>query len=370
MISALSIHNFKAFQEQPLQLRPITLLTGLNGSGKSSVLHVLLLLRQSYEAAGFAIGKLNLNGNYVHLGTAQDILNESATDDQIEVRLTLQDKELVWKLTFDSISDRSAAAKTPAEIDVNEGLFGDGFIFLAADRVSPQIFYGVADLESIVGRNLGIHGEWTAHFLSQHGNEPVKLPTCIHPNARSHQLTHQVEAWMGEISPGVQIHLDSRSELDLVGVTYSFVARRDVSRKFRPTNVGFGVTYALPIITACLAAKPGDLIIIESPEAHLHPRGQTKLAELLARAAKGGVQVVVESHSDHILNGLRLCVYNQILKPEEAQILYFRWDNTSDQFGTTVQEIAMDSHGRIAEWPEGFFDEFDRSLEALLRPRE
>jgi predicted ATPase len=175
---------------------------------------------------------------------------------------------------------------------------------------------------------------------------------------------------MGEISPGVQIHLDSRSELDLVGVTYSFVARRDVSRKFRPTNVGFGVTYALPIITACLAAKPGDLIIIESPEAHLHPRGQTKLAELLARAAKGGVQVVVESHSDHILNGLRLCVYNQILKPEEAQILYFRWDNTSDQFGTTVQEIAMDSHGRIAEWPEGFFDEFDRSLEALLRPRE
>ena len=173
---------------------------------------------------------------------------------------------------------------------------------------------------------------------------------------------------MGEISPGVRVNLDARNDLDLVGVTYSFVARRDVSAEYRPTNVGFGVTYVLPVITAVLAAKPGDLIIIESPEAHVHPRGQTKLAELLARAASAGVQILVESHSDHILNGLRVCVHDGILGTEDLKILYFRWDVEAEEFGTTVKEIDVDRDGRIAEWPEGFFDEFDKSLEALLRP--
>ena len=369
MIDGISVRNFKAFQDQTLHLRPLTLLTGLNGSGKSSVLQMLLLLRQSFESGGLITDHLYLNGNYVHLGTAQDIRNESAAEDRIEIGIKSNQKHLVWKLRFEATSERAASAETPKGIDFENGLFGDGFVFLAADRISPQIFYGVPDLESSASRNLGIHGEWTAHFLSVYGEEAIKLKNCAHPGARSFQLRHQVEAWMGEVSPGVQIHLDSQVELDLIGVTFSFVARRDVSRKFRPTNVGFGLTYALPIITAILAAKPGDLIILESPEAHLHPKGQTKLAELLARAVKGGIQILVESHSDHVLNGLRVCIYDRILTPEDVEVLYFRWDNNSEQFGTTVQEIAVDIDGRIAIWPDGFFDEFDKSLEALLRPR-
>ena len=370
MITSLSIRNFKGFQEQTVPIRPITLLTGLNGSGKSSLVQTFLLLRQAFEAGGFPTGDFPLNGNYLHLGTAEDVWNESSPDEDIEIALDTNSGPRKWILHLAGATDRIARAEIPGGLDVETGLFGGGFTFLAADRISPQIYYGVSEAESIGGRSLGIHGEWTPNFLAINGSQEIAIPACGHPNARSLQLAHQVEAWMGEVSPGVQIHLDTQGKLDLVGMTYSFVARRDVSRRFRPTNVGFGLTYALPVITAVLASKPGDFLILDSPEAHLHPRGQTKLAELLAKSAQSGVQVIVESHSDHVLNGLRVAIYESVIEAKDVGVLYFRWDRKSDQVATTVQEIQIDSNGRIAEWPDGFFDEFDKSLSALLRPRE
>ena len=174
---------------------------------------------------------------------------------------------------------------------------------------------------------------------------------------------------MGEVSPGLQLHFHGESTLDLVKLSYSFVARRETSSRYRPTNVGFGVSYTLPVVVALLSAEPGDLLLLESPEAHLHPRGQAKLAELLSLAASAGVQVIVESHSDHIMNGVRVAVHQSKLRAEQVRFFYFRW-NPDDKTGATqVQEIKMDSEGRIGAWPDGFFDEIDRSLEILLTPK-
>lgn len=92
---------------------------------------------------------------------------------------------------------------------------------------------------------------------------------------------------------------------------------------FRPVNVGFGVTYTLPIIVAILSAKVDDLIIIENPESHLHPKAQSILGKLFAIAANAGVQIIIESHSDHILNSLRVCVKNKIISNESVAIYYF-----------------------------------------------
>lgn len=149
-------------------------------------------------------------------------------------------------------------------------------------------------------------GEWAQFYLSRYGDASAPNPLVVHPGARSPQLKHQVEAWIGEISPGIQIHYERAETLDAVQMSYSFVAVRDTSARYRPTNVGFGVSYTLPVITALLCAKPGDLLLLESPEAHLHPRGQAKLGELLSRAAASGVQIIVESHSDHVMNGIRV----------------------------------------------------------------
>jgi len=130
----------------------------------------------------------------------------------------------------------------------------------------------------------------------------------------------------------------------------------------RPTNVGFGLTYVLPVIIACLTAQPGAMILLENPEAHIHPRGQSAMARLTCAAAAIGAQLVVETHSDHILNGVRLSVKREILPAERVVLHYFRREDD----GIHVVSPIMGADGMLSEWPPGFFDEWDRSLDQLL----
>ena len=98
--------------------------------------------------------------------------------------------------------------------------------------------------------------------------------------------------------------------MDIVRMNFSFVDKNAgvTSNEYRPTSVGFGIAYVLPVLVALLSANEKYMVIIENPEAHLHPRGQVAMGELIARAAAAGVQVIVETHSDHVLNGVRLAV--------------------------------------------------------------
>ena len=146
---------------------------------------------------------------------------------------------------------------------------------------------------------------------------------------------------------------------------FSFDQPGDVpTRPYRATNVGFGLSYTLPVILAFLS-EPGTLCLIENPEAHLHPRGQTKLGELAARAASAGVQIFVETHSDHFMDGVRIAVRDGLIKPDDVTFNYFqREGNTAT---VTCPEINED--GRLSEWPEGFFDQADENLDRLLAPK-
>ena len=326
-------------------------------------------MRQSFDAGILQSNTVILNGPFARLGTARDLLNEAATNEKISIAIESSNRTpFNCELSFSDATARMVAAITFSDVSSLEPLFSPRFAFLSADRIIPQIYYGVPD-QLIFGR-LGVRGEWTIDYLNKNGTDVISITSAAHSSARSLQLVHQVEAWMGEISPGVQIHLEPNPGLDLIGLSYSFVARRDVSKRFRPTNVGFGVTYSLPVVTAILSSAPGDLLLIDSPEAHLHPRGQVKLAELFSLAAASGVQLVIESHSDHVMNGVRLAVHDGILPPEDVSLLYFRWDSQRNSLSTRVVKVLIDRDGRIEEWPEGFFDEFDKSLEALLTPRK
>ena len=105
-------------------------------------------------------------------------------------------------------------------------------------------------------------------------------------------------------------------DLMTFSVAYS-LGHKVASSEYRPTNVGFGITYALPIVVSALSARPGSLLIVENPEAHLHPRGQVKMGELLCQASEAGIQVLIETHSDHVLNGIRLAVRDSQSRPRE-----------------------------------------------------
>ena len=368
MIDRITLSNFKCFEAQSIELRSLTLLAGLNSSGKSTIIQSLLLLRQSFLEQLLPGVGLTLNGKLVQLGAAKDVLFEEAAADEIgfslyddfpasvEIECAYQEEADVLELS--GIVESSAAVwKT--------NLFREDFRYLQAERVGPRTSFAMSDYEVRRQRQIGTAGEYAAQYVSLFGSAAVESERLRHPDAVSNTLQSQVEAWVGEISPGVRLHFRRYSEMDLIGFSVSYSLGHSVaSSEYRSTNVGFGVTYGLPMVVATLSASRGSLLIIENPEAHLHPRGQVKMGELLARAAAGGVQVIVETHSDHILNGIRLAVRDQAIAPHEVALYHSAWSS-----GATSPEVTMvevDRNGKLSEWPEGFFDEIERSLDRLI----
>jgi predicted ATPase len=371
MICSLHLVNFKPFENKFFEFRQLTLLSGLNSTGKSSVLQSLLLLRQSYKQGLLPNIGLALNGDLVRIGTAQDALFEGAKEDKISFELTLVDgSKATWYFNYRLDSDVLSLASQPvAKKDFKSSLFSDKFFhYLQAERIGPRTSFEISDFLVRQQWQVGTRGEYTAHFLSLFESENIPNQYLSHPESKSLHLKDQVEAWMGEVSPGTRIDVTSHLGMDLVNLQYSFVTGNQVSNKYRATNVGFGITYTLPILVAILSSHRGALLLIENPEAHLHPKGQAKMGELLALAASCGVQVVIETHSDHVLNGIRLAVHGGKLDPKDVQLHYFERKEKDGQAYAEVVSPHIDRNGRIDQWPEGFFDEWDKSLEALLEP--
>jgi predicted ATPase len=385
MIESFRLRNFKCFADESVALGALTLLTGLNGAGKSSVLQGMLLLRQSFQQGLLGLGRLALNGDLVQLGTAQDALYGYAEEERIGFDLLAHEvPPQSWTFIYNKDADvlateeassapegglgsavRNAAAGRPARMS----LFGDSFQYLCAERVGPRTSFATSDFLVREQRQLGIRGELTAHFLSTFGKKQRVAPgPLLRTDAPSSDLLAQVEAWLDFISPGTRIQLTSHRAMDAVQLGYQFVSGRDVTDVYRPTNVGFGLTYTLPILVAVLSAAPGALLLLENPEAHLHPRGQARMGELLALVASTGVQVIVETHSDHVLNGVRVAVHDGKLTPGSVRLHFFERKDAGERAIHQIVSPRMDRDGRIDQWPAGFFDEWDAALDKLLAP--
>ncbi|MEH2064652.1 MAG: DUF3696 domain-containing protein [Nostoc sp.] len=368
MITSLRLINFKRFDNQFLEFRPLTLISGLNSTGKSSVLQSLLLLRQSYQQDLLPKTGLALNGELVNIGTAQDALYESAKDNHISFEIIWEKYEGVWDFNYNpdkKEEDVLNVISEPNESEIRQSyIFSKYFHYLQAERIGPRSFNEMSDYQVRRLRQIGTQGEYTAHFLYIYGDEAIPIANLSYPQAKSMNLIDQVEAWMREVSPGIRIKIEANSAMGLVTIKYFY----GDSNLYRATNVGFGITYTLSIIVAILSSPPGTLILVENPEAHLHPRGQGKMGELLALAASCDVQVVIETHSDHVLNGIRLAVHGGIIPPHYVQLHYFQQQEKQGQALTKVVSPRIDRNGRIDRWPDGFFDEWEKSLDVLLEP--
>lgn len=374
MIRELYLRNFKCFEDQVFQLRPLTLLTGINGAGKSTVLQSLLLLRQSYLQGLLQTHALALNGDLAYIGTGRDALFEAAKQEEIGFDLVVQNEmgaDLKTEWHFEYLEDSDILDETgfrvPANSDVYEtSLFTNRFHYLQAERVGPQRFFEVSKIVADQLNQLGSRGEYTASFLSHGQYDSFIDKRLMHTKAASDSLQHQVEAWLGEISPGIRINLTPIRNIGIVGLEYAFVVGNQVSNNYRSMNVGFGITYVLPIIVSVLSSSPETLILVENPEAHLHPRGQSTMGRLLALAASCGIQILVETHSDHVLNGIRVAVHDGDLNPDDVQIHFFEKRELDGRCDVISPQIDRD--GRLDWWPDGFFDEFDKSLDILMQP--
>lgn len=111
---------------------------------------------------------------------------------------------------------------------------------------------------------------------------------------------------------------------------------------------------------AGLCADSGQTVILDSPEAHLHPKAQSRIGGFLSLMASGGIQMIVETHSDHVMNGVRLAVRDRIIQPEQTAIYFF-----TGKSDPRVIRLSLDKYGTIHDLPDGFFDQAEHDLANL-----
>ncbi len=372
MITSIYIKNFKAFKEVELSPSNLTLFTGLNGMGKTTVIQSLLLLRQSYEKKTLPDKGLFLNGEYIDIGKGKDAYSTYGEGDHICFELEWDDK---FGVTFD-FSYSPDSDLLPKKMFNNRvhsfdpfdtALFNKKFQYLNAERLSPRILFPTSVYHVEELHSLGNKGEYTAHFIAVNQREPISIRELRHPRTNNPTLLSQLDAWMSEVVPGVSMSSIFYSDLNVVKLSYKFETSEGFTGEFNPINVGFGLTYVLPVVTAVLAAKPGDLVIIENPESHLHPAGQAMIGRLCALAAENGVQIIIESHSDHILNSIRVAVRKKILSPEHTAVYFFERDINAKEHKVDIIQPFIDEKGRLDKRPRGFFDEWGKQLDELIK---
>lgn len=363
MITNLRIQNFKCFDDVSISVCPLTVLSGINGMGKSSFMQSLLLLRQSIlESSGSTTARLN--GTLVNLGYADDVLYENAQNiDRISITLTdNQTGNNAFSFAYRKKEKILPLMEFPKITPVS--LFDDDFFYLKAERIGPRTAFDSLDISTSRYNKIGNAGEYCAWLLASNERVPLASDSLLHNSQPINELRSQVEAWLSEIGQTPRIHLDEFISMDKVSMQFSFMRDGIPSGNYRPTNVGFGLTYTLPIFVASLLAKPGGMILIENPEAHLHPKGQSSMGRFLSKVAASGVQVIVETHSDHLLNGIRVAVKKQFIDPNDVALHFFQ--RLKDGQSTTVVTPKLDQNGRLDQWPEGFFDEWENGLAELL----
>lgn len=374
MLTGLTLMNFKIFREESIELKPLTLLAGLNGSGKSTVMQALAMLRQSHDSGSLRGKNWLLNGELVELGSGTDVLHDNPISGgtiSLSLIASTEDDpdqaESSWPVKYDAKADVLTSASDlfqPSAPTQKFNLFADGFQYLRADRVNPAVTYPKSQHAVGVRRFLGSRGEYTAHFLLEYGDSPIGTASVGEPETAD-RLLSQTNAWMQRFSPDVRVDVENIRLTDLVQLRYSYRTKGigGGGGQFRATNVGFGLSYSLPIVVACLAAKPRELLLIENPEAHLHPEGQLAIGSLLARAASAGIQVIVETHSDHVLNGIRLAVKRGILNPSDTAFRFFRRNADG---AAEIKKPKIGKDGMLSEWPSGFFTQWEDTLVQLL----
>jgi len=379
MIKEIIIQNFKSHSNTPLTLGNLTVLCGANGVGKSSVIQSLLLLRDTFMRDR-AFDNLDLKSKSVKVGTVNDAIYEFADMDGFVFNITTDNKtfKFVYEAKTEDAKVRTfirlnqEASVLPAQAE-SESLFNTDFQYVSAFRLGPQPQYFKEDKIVTIYRQISDEdgqAEYFVHFLD-HFKDIEVLDAIAHESAQYKDLFTQVMAWEKEISAGINIEVQDLGKLGYA-LRYSYDAERSSTGKtryFEAINVGFGLTYVMPILIAVLSAQPGALIIIENPEAHLHPNGISGLIKLLSLAAQAGIQIIIETHSDHVINGI--LVQCKLFETEKRGIdrnlvsLYQFGRKQKDQ-DSVATRIVIDEGGRLLSQPEGFFDQIEKDLEQLM----
>ena len=378
MITQLNLRHFKCFKELSLRLAPLTLLSGTNSSGKSSIIRALILIGQVLHTYPRP-SRLILNDETLQMGIVRDVVDQvygdsKQTDDSKQMRQMglgiihkNQNIETNYEWLFSGRPSDGDMSITPSpdndhrQSGVNDPsvtTFPNHWSHIGAERIGPREFYPSfhPQMEQVVGAT----GEYAVSMM--YHNRDRKVIDALLDSKEPPELPRQVEVRMNEFFPNCVLNLTSISDTNQL----TLGIRTSKETNFhRPTHVGFGLTQVLPIVVAVLSATEGDLLLIENPESHLHPRAQSLMGEFLAKAAGAGIQIILETHSDHILNGIRRSVKNKTLSSQQTALYFFRPRQPAvdaPNLPSQVEQLFLDSNGNIDRWPQDFFDQIDKDM--------
>ncbi|MEQ8382956.1 MAG: AAA family ATPase [Coleofasciculus sp. A1-SPW-01] len=407
-ITRISVQGFKSlYDECSIEIRPLTILAGANSSGKSSIMQPLLLMKQTLEAT-YDPGALLLNGSNVQFTSNEQILSKIYNykqSDEFSVKVEIKNHPFI-KVLFNTDATMGFAieAMTIKSKDSEHEIYPD---MPSHDIVSilPNLLWGiyktmakfaVMPLNFCVIRNrCFLHFEATDR-LTEQSSMPFNLAAFLEPHIR--QLIHipglrgnpertyahtavglefpgTFEKYVASVVNYWQKTQDKRirdleNALEFLGLTSRVEAKQfndtqlelrigRLSGSFQANDmvsiadVGIGVSQVLPVLVALLVAEPGQLVYIEQPELHLHPRAQAALANILANAAKRGVRVVIETHSELLLLAVQSLVAERKLSPDLVKL---HWFTRGDDGMTKVSSADLDEAGAFGDFPEDFSD--------------
>lgn len=388
MISKIELRDFKCFSELSLDIGGLTLLTGFNAAGKSTVIQAVLTCSQTFKGK-VVEPEIQVNGHLVTLGAPADIINDSSGSNSTDVAICSEDESYCFKMSSQSglesqllinrleihgaqcthvvegseeicraiqdMSGPSAAKNMPLAGSIID------IIYISAIRDGALEIYHSPSRQGLTHADVGVKGEYAAWWFSNFLDEDISPERC-HQSESSPVLRRQLNAWASSIFPGVEANATKISGTNFVKLEF----RSGVTDKWRkPSNIGYGLTYIFSILVACLLAKKGQVVIIDSPEAHLHPLGQSRIGLFLSKIAQSGVQIIIETHSDHILNGVRIAAKQNVIQCENILLHFFQGGRQARGEPPTIVTSLVSSDGSLSDWPDGFFDQAEKDLAEL-----
>ena len=348
----LYINGFKCFVDKHFELSNLTLLTGANASGKSSVIQALLFLRIASESEEINSILSLKNPRYAFdFGNPDSLINNDLKGDEVTISLS---GGIAMRFNGGKQEEARQLLVGVDGLPELKYLFRNGLTYITAERQGPRYDY---TRNPSYENGCGCRGENTGNVMADNWNTRINGNRLLSLSEQQALFNVALDNWLNYIFPGVKIYIRQ------IGVQSYQVLIRESFHNFQTdsTNIGFGISYALPILVGALLAKDGGWLIVENPEAHIHAKAQSNMGYFLGMMAAAGLRVVVETHSEHIVNGIRrAAIVSGRPNPQEVNIYFFSGKSESEL-------ITIDDYGNLSDFPVDFFDQSRQDMLEIIK---
>ncbi|WP_227319151.1 AAA family ATPase [Cedecea davisae] len=338
MLTSINIKDFKSLQEERLELKPLTILTGTNSSGKSSVIQAIMLVIKYSNS----INRYSMEEITRYLNDFSTIRNKKTNAKLVSIQLNSEINTHSIEMTPGGIFISSSIDYVYEPLDINTA---PEILYLNANRMGAQEQVVVSE------RRVGSSGEFLFSTFEKIKTKPVS--ECLLKFKNSSTISYQVAEWLSYIS-GTSSELVTDVSGDKIKVSYKI---KDLEGEVSPFNLGAGMSYISKVLIICLMAKKGDVVLIENPEVQLHPKSQALLGDFLTHVASCGIQLIVETHCEHLINRIAYQIYDEKFSSNDL-VIHYKQNVDKEFISLNIDETGqyIDSDGMVTYFPSGFFD--------------